>query len=546
MPGKPTGKTLALVILNFTLLALLAVLPASATGAKLYYGPWLIPANNSATEMFILVVTDKGVDDDFNHRRIHFTYDSDCPEPNWSYSHINIPTKLHRDRRLWKIQVTNLKPGRTYGYTFSYRTWSVDDWSSVAGTFYATKDASPDNEVLEFIGLGDNKPCNDENIHNSEIVAYAVSKVNKGRTFLVHTGDISYWGGQKLSEGLSDFWGGFLGNSWWQGILKRLPILTALGNHDFDTSTAATDTENYRNYFPFPNAGHGVGDQYYFYVNGPALFLSVDTFPMDGYCGDCDNLKPESSQYKWLENTLEQFDTDPRQWKIVLMHAPMYSPGGCNQKQAREYLEPLFEEHGVDLVLTGHEHYYCRKTVPTTAPQARNASTTHLILGGAGGGLSSWHQEQEKYFDKVVEAHHYAHFKIDKDVLEVTVIQPILHNSIASDWWNYVELDTIDHFYVDRTPSANFSYDQPWHVFGKIWTDFYDQSRGHRYQYHWDFGDGNTSTAREPSHIYAHAGTYNVTLTIKSMWNQSSITRPVKVTIPWVPPFLHHLLLTDK
>ena len=29
----------------------------------------------------------------------------------------------------------------------------------------------------------------------------------------------------------------------------------------------------------------------------------------------------------------------------------------------------------------------------------------------------------------------------------------------------------------------------------------------------WDFGDGQTSTARKPSHTYAEAGTFTVTLT---------------------------------
>ncbi len=31
--------------------------------------------------------------------------------------------------------------------------------------------------------------------------------------------------------------------------------------------------------------------------------------------------------------------------------------------------------------------------------------------------------------------------------------------------------------------------------------------------YHWDFGDGNTSTEVNPKHTYQNAGTYTVTLT---------------------------------
>jgi PKD repeat protein len=34
--------------------------------------------------------------------------------------------------------------------------------------------------------------------------------------------------------------------------------------------------------------------------------------------------------------------------------------------------------------------------------------------------------------------------------------------------------------------------------------------------YSWDFGDGGSSTAEEPSHTYADAGTYTITLTATS------------------------------
>ena len=37
----------------------------------------------------------------------------------------------------------------------------------------------------------------------------------------------------------------------------------------------------------------------------------------------------------------------------------------------------------------------------------------------------------------------------------------------------------------------------------------------------WDFGDGNTSTLQNPSHTYAGAGTYSVTLTVLDNRNAS-------------------------
>lgn len=52
---------------------------------------------------------------------------------------------------------------------------------------------------------------------------------------------------------------------------------------------------------------------------------------------------------------------------------------------------------------------------------------------------------------------------------------------------------------------------------------------------HWDFGDGSTSDASSPSHIFAGSGTYIVTLTLKDDRGASaSITQPVTISTPAV------------
>jgi len=45
---------------------------------------------------------------------------------------------------------------------------------------------------------------------------------------------------------------------------------------------------------------------------------------------------------------------------------------------------------------------------------------------------------------------------------------------------------------------------------------FTDESSGGKgpYTYEWDFGDGGTSTLQSPTHTYANAGAYNVSLTV--------------------------------
>jgi hypothetical protein len=74
-------------ILGLSLLAVLDGRPGNALGAEIYKGPWIIPWDKDASKMTIMVETDGNVDDNFNERRIHFTYDtSTCGKPNWSWS----------------------------------------------------------------------------------------------------------------------------------------------------------------------------------------------------------------------------------------------------------------------------------------------------------------------------------------------------------------------------------------------------------------------------------------------------------------------------
>ena len=47
--------------------------------------------------------------------------------------------------------------------------------------------------------------------------------------------------------------------------------------------------------------------------------------------------------------------------------------------------------------------------------------------------------------------------------------------------------------------------------------------------YYWDFGDGTTSTEQNPTHTYAKAGTYFVTLTVTANGNSSSVTKTITI-----------------
>src|SRR5581483_9688453 len=64
---------------------------------------------------------------------------------------------------------------------------------------------------------------------------------------------------------------------------------------------------------------------------------------------------------------------------------------------------------------------------------------------------------------------------------------------------------------------------------------FTDQSAGSPASWSWSFGDGFTSSQRNPQHAFASAGTYSVTLTVANAVSSSTVTRAVAVVQAIVP-----------
>ena len=85
----------------------------------------------------------------------------------------------------------------------------------------------------------------------------------------------------------------------------------------------------------------------------------------------------DKKQIQWLESELAK---DRSEWKICFFHHPPYSSGGKHgsDKQLREIVEPIFVKYGVNVVLTGHDHFYER-----IKPQ----KGIYYFVSGAGGKL---------------------------------------------------------------------------------------------------------------------------------------------------------------
>ncbi len=94
-------------------------------------------------------------------------------------------------------------------------------------------------------------------------------------------------------------------------------------------------------------------------------------------------------------------------------------------------------------------------------------------------------------------------------------------------------------------PTANFTY-----TTNDLTADFTDTSvdyDGTVVSWHWNFGDGNTSTQQHPTHTYAVDGTYMVTLTVTDNEGATDpISKDVTVTPPNIPPTASFIYITNE
>jgi len=163
----------------------------------------------------------------------------------------------------------------------------------------------------------------------------------------------------------------------YRDILREVPFLPTLGNHDGNGSENRGDLSVYLDNFFFP--GNRPARWYTFTWGAFAQFFALDSTDSTETGPPKPIYVPGDEESTWLSRSLA---ASTATWKIPYLHHPIYNAGprhGSSYNDLRHWVE-MFRKSGVRLVLSGHEHNF----------QYSDASATDGILyvvSGSGGEL---------------------------------------------------------------------------------------------------------------------------------------------------------------
>ncbi len=236
-------------------------------------------------------------------------------------------------------QHSHIFVGLNPGAKYIYRVGSKENWSE---WFQFQTPSTNDNE-FSFIYFGD--PQTSLRSECSRVIRKAYQQSpNSG--FMLYAGDLINRAGRD-----TEWQGWFDAGSF---IYATIPQIMTPGNHDYQDLTL---DPHWNSQFTLPKNGPAGLDGTCYFIDYKNLRMITIDSATDG------ELEHESgmamtSQKIWLDSVLTN---NPKKWTILSTHLPFYSPKKSrDNKHLRKHFQPIIEKHGVDMVLTGHDHSYGR------------------------------------------------------------------------------------------------------------------------------------------------------------------------------------------
>jgi predicted phosphodiesterase len=263
-------------------------------------------------------------------------------------------------RRVYKVELTNLKPGTRY----VYRVGRYPNSFSKQAVF-AT--AGRNLQEFTFLTVTDTQGITANDYSKWKLVLDKALKNHKNASFLVHTGDIVDAGDDVI------LWDRFTDAA--KNQLLSLPIAPVVGNHDARNENQSNpECRNFVDRFNVPkvfDSGAPAGTTYSFDY-GDAHFAIMNT-----QCRSANLAK----QAAWLQRDMAR---TKKTWKIVALHRGPYG-ATYDTADIRDAWAPVFDKLGIDLVFEGHDHNYMRSYPIKNKLKANYGKGTVYVVGNTGG-----------------------------------------------------------------------------------------------------------------------------------------------------------------
>jgi len=302
----------------------------------------LLPGADAAREVAINWRTEARVENTI----VQWTRALDTPGLHLSASTATGQSKLLKTRngiaRHHSVRLADLIPDTLY----AYRVGGGDTWSE----WIQFRTAAAEFQPFSFLYFGDAQ--NSVRSHFSRVIRGGFRDA-PGISLILHAGDLVNQGNGNHDDEWGEWFeaGGFL-----HGMIATLPVA---GNHEYVSRKDSTGTSRRvlgphwsRQFTPPRNGPAGFEGTVFFTHHSGVLFVVLDSMRA------LEEPDAAEIQARWLDELLTR---DQSRWVIVSHHHPVYSVAlGRDNPRLRERWQPIYERHGVDLVLQGHDHAYGR------------------------------------------------------------------------------------------------------------------------------------------------------------------------------------------